>query len=261
MTDRIANTLQDAEHKALSVFTTAGFPRRQDTLTVLRTLQDAGVNMIELGFPFSDPLADGPTIQQANTVALAQGMSLKVLFEQLQELRPAIHIPVLLMGYLNPVLQFGPEAFFQRCQEVGIDGLILPDLPLPEYLEHFKPLYTQYGLKSVFLITPQTSPQRIRLLDEATDGFLYVVSSHAVTGTQLDVDQHRQDYFARIAAMKLKNPLVVGFGIHDRASFAQSTAAFHGGIIGSAFLKAIRDASPETLPQTIQSFIQTILPG
>lgn len=240
----------------LSVFTTAGFPSLHDTIPVCRALQQAGVDMIELGFPFSDPLADGPTIQASSTQALQQGMSLPVLFEQLQHLRSAVSIPVLLMGYLNPVLQYGVERFCRDCQQVGIDGLILPDLPFEEYVSDYKTLWTQHQLRSVFLITEFTSPQRIRDIDQHTDGFLYVVSSAAITGDRLQVDQARTAYFQRIRNMDLQNPLMVGFGIRDRDSFDRSVTYADGGIIGSAFVEALRDS--HNLEHTVQQWVQQI---
>ena len=248
------------EHKLLSVFVTAGYPQTQDTIAICKHLQDAGADMIELGFPFSDPLADGPTIQQSNEVSLSQGMTLSLLFEQLKELRPAVEIPVLLMGYLNPVLQYGVERFVKDCQEVGIDGLILPDLPLTEYEEEYKDLFEAHDLKTVFLVTPQTSAQRIRQLDDCTTGFLYIVSTASITGNKLDVDEQRTAYFRRIQEMKLSNPLIVGFGIHDQESYEKAVTHTQGAIIGSAFIKALQHGKDD-LKTTVHTFVRNIRPS
>ena len=255
MNNRITTLFSKADRKILSVFTTAGFPRLGDTVDLCRMLQDAGVDMIELGFPFSDPLADGPTIQASSEIALNNGMSLSVLFDQLRELRQHVTIPVLLMGYLNPVLQMGMETFCQSCSEVGVDGMILPDMPLDEYKEKYQTLLEEHHLSAIFLVTQQTSEERIRAIDEASTGFIYVVSTAAVTGHQLHVDAEREAYFQRIRGMGLRNPLVVGFGIRDRDSFTQSTTHTDGGIIGSAFIEAIRDTSEENLKSTIHSWV------
>ncbi len=254
--NRIGDLFEKAEGKVLSMFTTAGYPQLDDTLRVCKALQDAGVEMIELGFPFSDPLADGPTIQRSNERALQNGMSLSVLFEQLQGLRPAIRVPVLLMGYLNPVLQYGPERFCASCAEVGIDGLILPDLPIDEYCERYQSMFADYGLRSVFLITPQTPPERIRRLDGLATGFLYVVSVASVTGSKLAVDDSRKQYFQRIHEMKLSSPTMVGFGIHDRLSFEDSTALLRGGILGSALLQALEKSND--IESDVRAFVHAI---
>ncbi len=258
-TDRIGDLFDKTEGKVLSMFTTAGYPQLGDTLRVCKALQDAGVEMIELGFPFSDPLADGPTIQRSNERALQNGMSLSVLFEQLQTLRPAVHIPVLLMGYLNPVLQYGVERFCASCAAVGIDGLILPDMPVDEYRTTYQEIFAAHGLRSVFLITPQTSPARIRLLDGLATGFLYVVSVASVTGNKLEVDDTRKQYFQRIHEMKLSSPTMVGFGIHDHQTFVESTALLRGGIIGSALLHVLEQST--ALEADIQTFVHAIRSG
>ncbi|TNE43598.1 MAG: tryptophan synthase subunit alpha [Deltaproteobacteria bacterium] len=241
------------DDKILSVFMTAGFPSLDSTLTICQTLEASGVDMIELGFPYSDPLADGPTIQASSEAALKNGMNLTVLFEQLKALRDNVNIPVLLMGYLNPVLQYGMERFCKDCQDVGIDGLILPDLPFDEYLSEYRELWEAHSLSAVFLVTQFTSEERVRAMDAATQGFLYIVSSSAVTGDRLNVDQQREAYFKRIQDMNLSNPAVVGFGIRDPESFQKSTKFANGGIIGSAFIEAIREA--DNLEETIQQWV------
>lgn len=256
--NRITHALQTSDEKLLSVFYTAGFPRREDTLFLAESLERAGVGMLEIGFPFSDPLADGPTIQASSEQALRNGMTLSLLFKQLEDLRPRIQIPVLLMGYLNPVMQMGVECFCQKCAETGVDGVILPDLPLELYLEKYQEIFERHAIRTTWLITPRTSEERIRMIDAHSSGFIYVVSSFAVTGNHLDVDQKKQEYFQRIYAMNLQNPLVVGFGIHDYQSFQQSTAYADGGIIGSAFVKAIQRADVRQLEDVVQRFVTSI---
>ena len=255
MNNRIIELFSKQEQKVLSIFTTAGFPRLNDTVRVCRALERSGVGMIELGFPFSDPLADGPTIQASSEQALSNGMSLAVLFEQLQELRQHVSIPVLLMGYLNPVLQMGMDKFLGHCAESGVDGLILPDMPLNEYNELYRSSFEAHKISAVFLVTQQTSVERIREIDAASQGFIYVVSTAAVTGNKLNVDAERDAYFQRIRSMNLSNPLVVGFGIRDRESFDKSTAHTDGGIIGSAFVEVLRDTTEENLEETIQTWV------
>lgn len=255
---RLAQAFAQAEQKLLSIFFTAGYPNLDDTVSIAQALEESGADMLEIGIPFSDPLADGPTIQASSEQALANGMTLATLFDQLEMLRPAVSIPVLLMGYLNPILQYGVEAFCERCAEVGVDGVILPDLPLPLYLKSYKDTFERHGLKVVWLVTPRTSDERMREIDGHATGFLYVVSSFAVTGNQLAVDQQKQDYFARVHALDLQSPLMVGFGIYDAESFARSTALADGGIIGSAFLKAIADVPSEQMNETIKAFIAGI---
>lgn len=225
----------------LSVYFTAGYPERTDTLPVLRELQLNGVDMVELGMPFSDPMADGPVIQVSNQRALNNGMTLRVLFDQLKEMRREVTIPVILMGYLNPVIQFGFEAFCQKCQEVGVDGLILPDLPFSDYMEEYKPVADRYGVKIIMLITPETSDDRIRFIDTHTDGFIYMVSSASTTGAQSSFDSYKQDYFRRIDAMNLRNPRLIGFGISNKSTFDSACAAANGAIIGSRFVKSLEE--------------------
>jgi len=226
----------------LSIYFTAGFPKPKDTNIILDELEKSGVDMIEIGIPFSDPLADGPIIQHSSEVALKNGMSLKLLFEQLSksEIRNS-KSAMLLMGYLNPVLQFGVENFCKRASEVGISGVILPDLPIDEYLSEYKSVFDKYNLKNIFLITPQTSEKRIRYIDEHSDGFIYVVSSASTTGTNTGMDAWKEKYFSRIKNMNLKNPLMVGFGIGDKKSFFKACEYANGAIIGSAFIKHLEN--------------------
>jgi tryptophan synthase alpha chain len=213
--------------------------------------------MIEIGLPFSDPLADGPVIQESSTIALANGMSTNVLFDQLSDIRKSVKIPLIIMGYFNPVLQYGVEDFCKKCQEVGIDGLILPDLPVDIYVSEYKAVFKKYGLINIFLITPQTSNERIRYIDSVSDGFIYMVSSASVTGGRSSTfGNAQQDYFKRIAEMKLKNPTIVGFGINNKATFEQATQYAKGAIIGSAF---INDLTQNGL-ENIANFVNNIVP-
>lgn len=236
--NRIHKKLQE-DKKLLSIYFTAGYPELEDTTTVIKELEDSGVDMIEIGLPFSDPLADGPTIQDSSTAALHNGMTTKKLFAQLEGIRNSVSIPLIIMGYFNPMMQYGVEAFCAKCQEIGIDGLILPDLPVAEYDLHYRKIFEKYGLANIFLITPQTSEERIRFIDEVSDGFIYMVSSASVTGSTSGFGDTQQSYFDRIAAMNLKNPQIVGFGIKDAATFAQATQTAKGAIIGSAFIKML----------------------
>lgn len=240
--NRITEVFQSAKGPILNVYTTAGYPNFGDTMQVLEALQAGGVDIIEIGMPYSDPVADGETIQQSNQAALDQGMTVAHLFVQLTHLRAKIQVPVLLMGYINPVLQFGVERFCQKCQEVGVDGLILPDLPMAEYERSYKAIFERYGLFNIFLITPQTSDERILHIDSVSEGFIYMVSSASTTGAKTGISSYQELYFKRIEGMALKNPRLVGFGISDRASFLKASAGASGAIIGSAFVKLVGQA-------------------
>ena len=234
--NRIKQKLQE-DKKILSIYFTSGYPQLNDTVKIIQDLEKNGVDLIEIGLPFSDPLADGPTIQESSTVALKNGMHTELLFEQLKDIRDTVSIPLIIMGYFNPVFQYGVEAFCQKCKEIGIDGLILPDLPLDEYQEEYEPIFKKYGLINVFLITPQTSEKRIRAIDKASDGFIYMVSSASTTGAKSGFGTEQTQYFDRIAAMELSNPQIVGFGISNAETFDQATKNTKGAIIGSAFIK------------------------
>jgi len=255
--NRIAHAFQSKKN-LLNTYFTAGYPSLHDTIPLAEALVNAGADILEIGMPFSDPLADGPVIQHSSTVALANGMNLPVLFQQLQDLRKAVaDTPVLLMGYLNPVMQFGVEAFLKQAAEVGVDGLILPDLPLDEYEEMYHPLFQQYGLKAVFLITPQTSEARIRRLDALSDAFLYLVSGPGTTGgTTLPDAEAQQQYFERIAGMNLKNPRLIGFGIAEKAGFDRACQYADGAIIGSALIRALEGA--DNAPAAAAEFVRGI---
>ena len=249
--------LQLPAERALSVFFTAGFPRLGDTMPILEALQESGVDMAEVGFPFSDPVADGPTIQESNLVALGNGMTVATLFEQLSGLRRSgVTMPVLLMGYLNPLERFGAESFFARAAECGVDGLILPDMPFDEYLDRYRALFKKEGLKPVFLVTSRTSEERIRAFDAEEPAFLYVLSSDAVTGGRAAVSEERDAFFRRLKEMRLKSKLIVGFGVSDRESFNAVTRHTAGAIIGSAFVRAVAEAKDDAgLREVTKKFI------
>ena len=247
------NTRMADPKKVLSIYFTAGYPEKEDTTKVLQQLQDNGVDLVEIGLPFSDPLADGPTIKDSSTTALKNGMSTQLLFDQLKDIRKSIHIPLIVMGYFNPMLQYGVDAFLKECAQIGIDGIIMPDLPLAEYKQHYAAMYEKYGIKNIFLITPQTSDARIREIDKASDSFIYLVSTASVTGSKSGFGPEQEAYFERIANMKLKNPLLVGFGIHDAHTFTQATKHTSGAIIGSAFIKTITEKGLAGIAPFIQS--------
>ena len=231
------------QKNALTVFYTAGHPRLNDTLPIISALQASEVDMVEIGFPFSDPVADGPTIQASNHASLGNGMTVGKLFDQLKELRTGeVTVPVLLMGSLNPIERYGRERFFEKAAHCGIDGLILPDMPFDEYLARYKPLYERHGIKPVFLITSRTEEARIRAFDAERPAFIYVVSSDAVTGGTANVTDERDAFFKRLADMKLATRLLVGFGVSDRQSFQAVTKHTAGAIIGSAFVRAVQQA-------------------
>ena len=239
----------------LNVYYTAGYPEMEDTLRVAKSLQDGGVDMLEIGIPFSDPIADGPTIQESSMVALDNGMTLAKLFTQLKDLRKEVKVPVLLMGYINPILQYGIEKFCEACEEVEIDGLILPDLPIGEYLENYQELFESHGLHNIFLISPNTGADRIRLIDQESSGFIYMVSSSSITGAKKGIAEEQLAYFDRIREMGLKNSTLIGFGISDKETFDTACEYANGAIIGSAFINQLRvDASDEA----IQEFVKKI---
>src|SRR5690606_29421091 len=252
--NRITNRLQGNE-KLLSIYFTAGYPALNDTVKIIQELEANGVDMIEIGLPFSDPLADGPTIQESSTKALKNGMHTELLFEQLKDIRKTVSIPLIIMGYFNPVMQYGVEAFCKKCKEIGIDGLILPDLPLDVYQEKYEAIFKKYGLKNIFLITPQTSDGRIRQIDAASDGFIYMVSSASVTGAKEGFGKAQTDYFERIASLNLGNPQIVGFGIGNADTFQQATKTAKGAIIGSAFIKHLTERGTEDIGAFIQGVI------
>lgn len=255
--NRINQLFMQRKEPVLSIYFCAGHPLLENTLPTLQALQDHRIDLVEIGIPFSDPMADGPVIQHAATQALRNGMSLRYLFQQLEQVRTIIHIPLVLMGYLNPIMQFGFRSFCEQCKQVGIDGVIIPDLPFQEYLVHYKPMADLYGLKIIMLITPETSEARIRQIDEHTDGFIYMVSSAAITGAQKNFDEQKQAYFQRIQAMKLKNPLMVGFGISNRQTLEAANAHASGAIIGSKFVQLLDDCGGNA-DQAIEQLIKLL---
>ena len=257
----IMNTLQqkfnDKKENLLTVYFTAGYPELNDTATIIKALEASGADIIEVGMPFSDPVADGPTIQVSNLKALQNGMNIKLLFEQLKSIKNQVKIPILLMGYINPVWKFGVENFMEACEENGVSGLILPDIPLDEFVRDYQPLYKKHNLSSVFLITPQTSNERIRAYDEACNGFIYMVSSASTTGANKAVDEEKQvAYFERVKSLNLKNPTQIGFNIKDKASFDRACSFANGGIIGSAFIKKLGEEGD--LKTKVREFIKSI---
>jgi tryptophan synthase alpha chain len=233
------NVLASNSKNILSIYFTAGHPTLQSTIPILEQLQAAGVHMVEIGMPYSDPLADGPVIQESSAKALANGMSIDMLFTQLQQVRNTIHIPLVLMGYFNPVLQYGVEKFLQQAQALHINMVILPDMPLHVYETNYKTVFEKYNINNVFLITPNTSEERIRKIDALTNAFIYAVSSASTTGSYAGANEAKEAYFKRIKDMKLKNPVIVGFGINNNETFTQACNYLQGGIIGTAFIKHI----------------------
>jgi len=252
--NRINQKLQESK-KLLSIYFTAGYPKINDTVTIIQELEKNGVDMIEIGMPFSDPLADGPTIQESSSKAIENGMTTSLLLDQLKDIRKTVQIPLLIMGYFNPILQFGVEKFCQKCNEIGIDGLIIPDLPLEIYQQEYQVVFEKYMLRNIFLITPQTSDDRIQQIDRISDSFIYMVSTASVTGNQNSFGEEQLNYFERIAQMKLKNAQIVGFGINNSETFQQATKHQKGAIIGSAFIKHLDNFGIST----IKDFIAKIL--
>ena len=241
--NRINQLFASKPQNLLSLYFCAGAPTLDGTADVIRAMQQKGIAMVEVGVPFSDPMADGPVIQDAATKALKNGMSLRLLFEQLKDIRKDVTIPLILMGYMNPVMQFGFERFCQKCVEVGIDGMILPDLPFKDYMEDYKPIADKYDLRIIMLITPETSEERIRFIDENTDGFIYMVSSAAITGAQKEFNEAKQAYFNKVHAMNLTHPTMIGFGISNKQTLESAQANANGAIIGSKFVQLLDAAN------------------
>lgn len=254
--NRIKDLFSQKEN-ILSIYFTAGFPERNLTVDIIQRLEQSGVDMIEIGIPFSDPLADGPVIQHSSTVALQNGMTMKLLFEQLNGIRKTVKIPLIMMGYINPVMQYGFENFCRDCAAIGIDGAIIPDLPFSEYEVHYQQIAKKYGVSFIFLITPQTSESRIRYIDKCSNAFIYLVSSSSTTGKSGDFDESQIAYFSRVKNMNLQNPLVIGFGISNRNTFNKSCEYAQGAIIGSAFIKYLEQGS-QSLEAKISNFVASI---
>jgi tryptophan synthase, alpha subunit len=253
--NRLQDLFNNKQNNILNVYCTAGYPQLDSTVPVMQALQNSGVDLIELGMPYSDPLADGPIIQASSTKALANGMTIAKLFDQLRGFRQKIYVPVILMGYMNPVLQYGFERFCQHAADMPVDGLILPDLPEYEFETEYGPIIRRYGLNFIFLVTPETSEERIRKLDSLSTGFLYAVSSSSTTGKDKDMSAVNA-YLQRLQNMKLKNPVLVGFGIKDKPSFEAACQYANGAIIGSAFIKALENAND--IEQSVKTFISGV---
>jgi tryptophan synthase alpha chain len=262
MMTRIEELFKRKQHKVLNVYCTAGFPKLDSTLQVMKSLQQNGADLIELGMPYSDPLADGEVIQQSGAVALQNGMTIAKLFEQLQDMRKVDSpsavgdIPVILMGYMNPVMQYGFEKFCAKAAEVGIDGLILPDLPMYEFENEYAPIINKYNLNLIFLVTPETKDERLVQIDKLSSGFLYAVSSSSTTGNNKDISE-QESYFKKLHDMKLNNPILVGFGIKDRQTFEVACKYTNGAIIGSAYIKAL--GSGKDIQTATEEFLQTVI--
>ena len=235
------NKVLNNKSEILSIYFTAGFPNISETTTIIKSLDKCGVDMVEIGLPFSDPLADGPTIQQSSTQALNNGMTTKKLFEQLKGLRKEIDIPLIIMGYFNPIMQYGVESFCKDCESVGIDGLIIPDLPVKIYKDNYKTIFDKYNLLNMFLITPQTSNKRIRFIDKISNGFIYMVSSFSITGAVNSFEKEQLNYFERINKMNLNSSLLIGFGISNKQTYNDAIKHSNGAIIGSAFIKHLKE--------------------
>ena len=251
--NRIEKKLKE-EKKILSVYFTAGFPRLNDTQKIISKLEKYNVDLIEIGIPFSDPLADGETIQKSSKKAIENGMTIHKLFSQLKDLRKTVKIPVILMGYLNPILQFGIEKFCMKSKEIGIDGLIIPDLPIEIFIDEYKDLFIKNKLFNIFLITPQTSEERIKLIDKNSRGFIYMVSSSSITGSKKKLEDVSFDYFDKISKMNLNNPSIVGFGISNRKTYEKVIEKSKGAIIGSAFINFIEQNGLEDIGEFIKKF-------
>lgn len=253
-TNRIEGAFANKE-RVLNIYYTAGFPNLNDTIRIAEALEASGADMLEIGIPFSDPVADGPTIQTSSKTALDNGITLSLLFDQLKKLRKRVQIPVLLMGYVNPIIQFGVENFCRKCVEVGIDGTIIPDLPIEEFEEHYKLHFEAAGLSNIFLISPNTSKERIEQIDAKSSGFIYMVSAAGVTGAKEQIQQGQLEYFDRIQAMELKSPRLIGFGISNNQTFKNACKYAEGAIIGSAFVSQLAEGASD---ESIKEFIHAI---
>lgn len=254
--NRITNLFAKNNSNILSVFYTAGFPQLDDTVKIAQQLEKAGADIIEIGVPFSDPVADGPTIQESNKIALDNGMNLHLLIDQVKEIRKTVKLPIILMGYINPVMQYGIEKFCEDASTAGVDGLILPDLPMDEYLSDYKDLFEKHGLSNIFLISPTTSDQRIRRIDSVTNGFIYAVSASSTTGAKGEFTKDQVSYFRKIQSMKLSNPVLIGFGISNHTTFSTASSYGAGAIVGSAFINLLKSSS--NLNEDIAKFVKSL---
>jgi len=256
MKNRITKLFEKKNKNILSIFYTAGFPGLYDTKHIAESLQASSVDMIEIGIPFSDPIADGPTIQESNKIALDQGMNVELLLSQVKELRTTVTLPVVLMGYLNPVMQYGVEKFMREAADAGVDGLILPDLPLHEYVNAYQSLAESLNLSVSFLISPTTSESRIKQIDSVSSGFIYAVSSSSTTGAKKEFSEEQVSYFKKLQSLDLKNPFLIGFGISNSKTYSQACSYAAGAIVGSSFITTLKES--KDLPSDINSFVQSI---
>ncbi|HEY9005859.1 tryptophan synthase subunit alpha [Ohtaekwangia sp.] len=256
MKNRITELFAKKKNNILNIYFTAGFPALNDTVRIAQLLEKSGADIIEIGIPFSDPVADGPTIQASNKVALDNGMTLATLLDQVKEIRQHVSLPIILMGYINPVMQYGIEKFAKDASAIGVDGVIIPDLPLHEFEEQYKDLFESVNLCNTFLISPTTSEERIRKIDAVTEGFIYAVSASSITGAKGDFSPEQVAYFERLQAMKLKNPFLIGFGISNQETFNRAASYSTGAIVGSAFINLLKDASD--LPTDIERFVKSL---
>jgi tryptophan synthase alpha chain len=255
--NRIKELFQRKHSNVLNIYFTAGYPHLQDTGLIIKALDAAGVDLIEVGIPYSDPLADGTTIQESGTQALKNGMNLPLLFDQIEAVRDSVHCPLILMGYFNQIMQFGEQSFLERCKEVGIDGIILPDLPLLVYQEEYQTLFEEYELPVSFLITPQTSEERVIQIDALSKSFIYMVSNASITGAKSGISAAQIDYFDRINALKLNNPRLIGFGISSPETFSTACQYANGAIIGSAFIQHLKNTN-QPIEKAVQEFVSYI---
>lgn len=251
----LTSLLDSKESRLCSVYFSSGFPELNDTVKIIQGLDASGVDFIEVGLPYSDPMADGETIQYSSAVALKNGINLDIIFEQLKEVKGTVNTPLVLMGYLNQVLKYGEEKFCELCQQCGIETVILPDLPMIEYENHYKALFAKYGISNVFLITPQTSEDRIKKIDAMSDAFIYVVASSSITGAKGEISQGQIDYFNRIKAMNLKSKLIVGFGISSKSTFDTACEFMNGAIIGSAFVNFLKEKGVDRINEFVKGII------
>lgn len=254
--NRIKKVVTEKKSGILNVFYTAGYPYLNSTKDIGLYLQEAGADIIEIGIPFSDPIADGPVIQESNKLALENGMTLKILLQQVKELREKVKLPVMLMGYINPILQYGIEDFCRDATAAGVDGVILPDMPMDEYQTEYKTTFEKYGLSNTFLISPTTSEQRIRQIDDATDGFIYAVSASSTTGAKKGFDPEQESYFKRLQSLNLKNPFLIGFGISDYQTLSKASEYGAGAIVGSAFISMLKES--KDLKNDILKFVRKL---
>ena len=254
----IASILKKKSSNVLSIYFTSGFPQLNDTTKVIEELSNSGVDFIEVGLPYSDPLADGPTIQGSSQKALKNGMNLDLVFDQLMQIKTTNTTPLVLMGYLNQILKYGEDKFCQRVTDCGIDTLIIPDLPMLVYEEHYRELFKRYGINHVFLITPLTSDKRIRKIDSYTESFIYMVASNTTTGAKGNISKQQIDYFKRIGSMKLRSPLIIGFGISNHHTFIEACKYANGAIIGSAFIQFLKVNGVKKIPEFIQNITRSV---